>query len=139
MKTESSWRKLGQQAMSYAMTFPVGDRRLHNRMGGEPQTTLFRHELFRSRVVLHHSRELADKVLDGSISLGKAFREVRPPQLPAQEKSNGTISAEASRPDLAAPPKPTPSLPTLKFMQAPADKIDPAELNKFLQIFCGEK
>jgi hypothetical protein len=50
------------------------------------------------------------------------------------------MSSRLKRLDLStAPPKSTPSLPTLKSLRAPEDQIDPAELNAFLQIFGEEK
>jgi len=55
----------------------------------------FRTMLWRCRIVFRHSRRLAEKVLDGSISLHKAFIEARPPQLPRQgpqkEKSDSVL------------------------------------------------
>jgi hypothetical protein len=76
-------------------------------------------------------------VLEGTISLGTAFRAARPPQLPAQEKSDGAVSAKAPPRDRAAPRKTMPSLPTLKSMRSPAGEIDRTELREFLQIFAA--
>jgi hypothetical protein len=115
MKGETFWAKLCREAMACAMAHPVVTNRPYRE--GKLQDSLFRNQLSRSRAVLRHSRPLAEKVLDGSISLGKAYDHVR----------------------AAKPKRQTPSLPTFKSAVALTGEIDPAELNKFVQIFRAEK
>jgi len=85
--------------MALAMSYPggkTGGRRERGKtlvtIGGfSPQT------LHEARVVLRHSRPLAERVLDGSISLYKAFNEVRPPPArPPKPKKIPVLKAKAS-------------------------------------------
>jgi hypothetical protein len=112
-----------QEAMAFAMAHPVASRQA--RMGrsppGEGPGRTFQTAVWQCRVVLRQSRPLAQKVLDGSIALGKAFKEARPPQL--------------LRPETQEQSRTKPSLPILNSMRAPLDEIDPAELNEFMRIF----
>jgi hypothetical protein len=89
-----------REAMAFAMAYP------------ETPSRAFHNAVFKCRVVLHHSHALAERVLNGSITLGEAFSE-------AQEAQ--TIS--------------TPSLPVLNSMRASVGEIAPAELKEFMRIF----
>jgi hypothetical protein len=115
MKSETCWMKLCREAMACAMAHPVATNRSYRE--GKLQDCVFRIQLSRSRAVLRHSRPLAEKVLDGSISLRKAFDQVQ----------------------ATKPKRQTPSLPTFKSAVALTGEIDPAELNEFVQIFRAEK
>jgi hypothetical protein len=115
MKMETFWTKLCREAMACAMAHPVATNRPYRE--GKLQDSLFRNQLSRSRAVLRHSRPLAEKVLDGSISLRKAYDQVQ----------------------AAKPKRQTPSLPTFKPAVALTGEIDPAELDQFVQIFRAEK
>jgi hypothetical protein len=101
-----------QKAMAYAMEHPTR-RGWGETPPGESTSLNLRNEIWRCRAVLRHSRVLAERVLDGSITLGEAFREAQ--QTQAQ--------------------KSMPSLPALNSMRVPVDEIAPAELNEFIRIF----
>jgi hypothetical protein len=95
-----------QEAMAFAMAHPV--RSPPRTVYGE----VVRRDKFspnlvqKCRIVLRHSRELAERVLDGSIELHKAFREVRPLQ-PKPTKPR----RPPPRPEWQRPDKPKQSLP----------------------------
>jgi hypothetical protein len=101
-----------QKAMAYAMEHPAR-RGWRETPPGETTSLNLRNQIWRCRAVLRHSRALAEKVLDGSIELGEAFREAQQVQ----------------------PQKSMPSLPVLKSMRVPADEIAPAEFKEFMRIF----
>jgi hypothetical protein len=96
------------------------------------QSQAYRNILWRCRVVLRQSRPLAERVLNGSISLYKAFKEVRPQPVP-QEKRDDSPPETGST--IRVRSKAKPSLPILKCMQTPIDEVDPAEIEEFQQIF----
>jgi hypothetical protein len=107
MKTNTTTQKA---AMAYAIQYPVR-RGWGEAPSGESTYRDFGNKLWQCRVVLRHSRALAGRVLNGSITLREAFKEAKP-----QTKS-------------------APSLPTLNSMRSSADEIAPAELNEFMRIF----
>jgi len=115
--------------MAFAMETPFDSRH------PKKEDSYFRNQLWRCYVVLRHSRAVAEKVLDGSISLRAAFAEARTPQRRGrqEEKSDSAVAPLGK----ASPRKSTPSLPTFKSMQSPADKIDPTELKEFLRTFAA--
>jgi hypothetical protein len=115
VKVETLWTKLCREAMARAMAHPVATNRPYRE--GKPQDYLFRNQLSRSRAVLRHCRPLAERVLDGSISLRKAYDLVQ----------------------AAKPKRQTPSLPTFKSAIALTGEIHPTQLNEFAQIFRAEK
>ena len=115
MKVETFWTKLCREAMACAMAHPVATNRPYRE--GKLQDSLFRNQLSRSRAVLRHSRPLAERVLDGSISLRKAYDQAQ----------------------AAKPKRQTPSLPTFKSAVALTGEMDPAQVNEFAQIFRAEK
>jgi hypothetical protein len=107
MKTNTTIQKA---AMTYAIAYPVR-RGWGESPSGESTYGDFGNKLWQCRVVLRHSRALAKRVLDGSITLGEAFKEAHPST------------------------KPMPSLPILNSMRSSVDEIAPAELNEFMRIF----
>ncbi len=112
MKTESLKDKPArtriQKAMIYAMAHPV--RPVQSETGDSPYRDLG-NALWQCRIVLRHSRALAERVLDGAITLGEAFREAQP-----------LVGSK-------------PGLPVLNSLRAPADDINRSDLNEFQQIF----
>jgi hypothetical protein len=97
------------------------------------QSHAYRNILWMCRVVLGQSRPLAEQVLNGAMSIGKAFKEVHPPPLRRPEtREDGPPETGSTIP---VRPKAKPTLPVLKFMQMPIDEVDPAELKEFQQIF----
>jgi hypothetical protein len=99
-----------QRAMAYAILYPK--RRTTGEVPrGETVYHDLQNEIWRCRAVLRHSPALAERVLDGSITLNEAFREAQPLT------------------------RSKPGLPVVKPLQAPADDIKRSELNEFQQIF----
>jgi hypothetical protein len=127
-RTESSSRK----AMAFAIDHPDGSHLNDKEKGGN---RAWRTMLWRCRVVLRYSRELAERVRDGSIPLQRAFNEARPPQPLSQDTA--AASADTRVPNKAPTQKTRPSLPTLKSLRAPVDNIAPTELGEFLKVFAA--
>jgi hypothetical protein len=92
-----------REAMAYAMANPANSQQ-HGRQWWETPRDKkgFGHGLlWKCRVVLNYSRELAQQVLDGSIALHAAFNEAHPPTpRPPRER-------RPPRPTWQAPKKPS--------------------------------
>jgi hypothetical protein len=95
----------GQQAMALAMTYPEPEKggRGNKKQRVEETSAVFSAKrLAQARSVLRHSRDLAESVAKGSVSLDEALAKVNEEKQQANSTEAKLARLKASAPDLAA-------------------------------------